>query len=166
MTSNLLLCALTAQFQYHRHADIPSLHPTSLEKFLRVLWEAISLYSVSLQIKQKLTGTLCIIISVDCFGDHEETQTRLSFAWTLWGSRALGTSKTSRVSCVCLHSRWVQMNLSRPFLVLTSPDYWLMILSFIWQYIIDNCSPLPHLPEVGRHWEVGWKRLEKSGLGD
>ena len=87
-------------------------------------------------------------------------------AWTLWGSRALGTSKTSRVSCVCLHSRWVQMNLSRPFLVLTSPDYWLMILSFIWQCIIDNCSPLPHVPEVGRHWDVGWKRLEKSRLGD
>ena len=121
---------------------------------------------LSLQIKQKLTGTLCIIISVDCFGDHEETQTRLSFAWTLWGSRALGTSKTSRVSCVCLHSRWVQMNLSRLFLVLMSPDYWLMILSFTWQCIIDNCSPLPHLPEVGRHWEVGWKRLEKSGLDD
>ena len=157
---------LMAQLQCHRHADIPSLHPTSLEQFFRALWEAISLYSVSLQIRQKLTGTLCIIISVDRFGDHEETQTRLFFPWTLWGSRALGTSKTSRVSCVCLHPRRVQMNLSRPFLVLTSPAYWLMILSFIWQYIIDSCPPLPHLPRVGRLWGSGslverdWKNLD------
>ena len=126
--------SLTAQLQYHRHADIPSLQPTSLEQFFRALWEAISLYSVSLQIKQKLTGTLCIITSVDRFGDHEETQTRLSFPWTLWGSRALGTSKTSRVSCVCLHPQWVQMNLSRTFLVLMSPAYWLMILFYLAVY--------------------------------
>ena len=99
------------------------------------------------------------------WGPWRDTDQTFLFAWSLCGSGALGTSKTSRVSCVCLHPQRVRMNLSRPFLVLKSPNYWLMNLSFNWQCIIDNCSSLPHLPKVGRQWEVGWKRLEKSELG-
>ena len=95
---------------------------------------------VILQIKHNSQVLGCaFFFSVDSLGDHKGTQSRLpSFAWTLGGTRALVPAEAS-----CAHSPpWrVQMNLGESLLVLRSPDYWLMFLSFNWQCTIGTWLP-------------------------
>ena len=54
-----------------------------------------------------------------------------SFAWTLWGTRAVVPTEASWA-----HSPpWrVHMHLEESLLVLGSPNYWLILLRFNWQW--------------------------------
>ena len=79
----------------------------------------------------KLNSQLSCVFFFNTFGDHEGTQNRLlSFAWTLWVSRAL---VPARASCVCPSSWQVQTGrflLGLKFLVLNDyPEIYSVVIN-------------------------------------
>lgn len=121
-------------------------HLTFLEQFLRVIWEAVS-QVISPQMKLNSQLECCIFFSSGQFWQPVKGP-RADFSPLPELFEVLGPVRLSTTS-----------EESKTNLVLRSPNYWLMILSFIWQCITDTQPP---------SWKIlvfsQLKDTEKSGV--
>ena len=160
MTSSNLLprCVFNCTYPFSKITHILTYPLTSLEQFLRAIWEAVS-WPIVLSKSPNKTET------------HSSHVVHFYFSWQFWqpwrdleqtsllclNSTRFWSLGTSRAPCVHLPLWRVHMNLGESLLVLWSPDYWFMILSFIWWCITSTWPP---------SWKIlgapSWKTLGKS----
>ena len=123
----------------HIYTDLPPpLWSSSSELSERLsprLWS-----SVNPQIKLKLTALmLCVFICQQFRWPRKDPEQTSLLHLNSVRIQSLGTIKgplvPSRGPCSHLLPHWGQVNLGESLLVLRLPEYWLMILSFIWQWI-------------------------------
>ena len=131
--------------------------------FSMISWTWSSKYSHQIKHNSQLL-CCCYFFKLTVLATDKEVQSRfLSFAWTLRWSVALVPAEAP-----CAHPppQRVHKNLGNSLLIPRSPIYWLMTLSFIWQYITCTCPP-PSWKILGRFCSVerqsGLPQLKDTG---